>query len=776
LAANRSTEPAKLKKLLRGELDWLVMKALEKDRNRRYEMASAFAADVQRYLADEPVLACPPSAGYRLRKLARRNKGAMVAAAVIVLAVPLAVGSLMVGYLRSERSLRREKQATDDLVQSLYYQWVGRAAYERTKNRPALAEELLEQCPPDLRGWEWHYVKRLPFARIPKLFYGDANAINRVAWSPDQRLLAAGCLNGWVKGWDARTGAELFSFQAQKHFVRSLAFTPDSRILATGGEDDTVKLWDISRPELPIREPTRVFRTGSGTTMVQVLEFSPDGTQLAAADTSRKVRLWNVADGSEVSCSDDLVMTGGLAFTADGRHLISVNMVGVVRKWDVATRQAVAAFSANTRAVVYRAAFSRDRRLLALGCEDGTVKVIRTEPLEEVHTLEAHVGEVSGVAFGAGDERLVSAAEDLTVKIWDLRTWKQSLALDIVERRANSLEFSPDGRRLAVGSGEGVVQILDGTPLAGPGDAGQVRTLEGHGHAVVGLAYSPDGRRLVSASRDGTAKVWDADTGEDLLTFRGHQAAVSRVAWTPDGRWVASASWDGTMRVWDRTTGVEVLPALDARVGGAVYGLAFNENGSALATAHQDGSARVWEMATGQMKALISHAHTIQVLGVAFDSSGHLATAGGGDNKVKIWDWQADTENPIQTLETPQNIIRNPTFSPDGKHLAAVVATPARVWMWDWTTREETTRLLPQAWSVSQAIFRPGGRLAVVSGGRIDFLARDLSDGPALIGCHAGEICCAAFSPKGRRMATGAGYNGRGVVQIWDTSQWEKTP
>src|SRR6187200_3048183 len=79
LAANRGTEPAKLTKLVRGDLDWIVMKALEKDRNRRYETANGFAADVQRYLADEPVQACPPSAGYRLRKFVRRNKGPVLA-------------------------------------------------------------------------------------------------------------------------------------------------------------------------------------------------------------------------------------------------------------------------------------------------------------------------------------------------------------------------------------------------------------------------------------------------------------------------------------------------------------------------------------------------------------------------------------------------------------------------------------------------------------------------------------------------------------------------
>ena len=80
VSANRKSDPKRLSQLLRGELDWIVMKALEKDRNRRYETASAFAADVQRYLDDEPVQACPPSAGYRLRKFVRRNKRALATA------------------------------------------------------------------------------------------------------------------------------------------------------------------------------------------------------------------------------------------------------------------------------------------------------------------------------------------------------------------------------------------------------------------------------------------------------------------------------------------------------------------------------------------------------------------------------------------------------------------------------------------------------------------------------------------------------------------------
>src|SRR5205814_9789746 len=94
LAANRGTAPKRLTALVRGELDWIVMKALDKDRNRRYETANGLAMDIQRYLADEPLEACPPSAMYRFRKFARRHKGALWTASAVGLAVLLAVAGL----------------------------------------------------------------------------------------------------------------------------------------------------------------------------------------------------------------------------------------------------------------------------------------------------------------------------------------------------------------------------------------------------------------------------------------------------------------------------------------------------------------------------------------------------------------------------------------------------------------------------------------------------------------------------------------------------------
>src|SRR5262249_9946675 len=117
LAANRGTEPAKLPKLVRGELDWIVMKALEKDRNRRYETANGLAMEVQRYLGDEAVLAGPPSAWYRVRKFVRRNRGPAIAASLVFLALVAGVIGTTVGMLEANRATEAERKATNDALE-----------------------------------------------------------------------------------------------------------------------------------------------------------------------------------------------------------------------------------------------------------------------------------------------------------------------------------------------------------------------------------------------------------------------------------------------------------------------------------------------------------------------------------------------------------------------------------------------------------------------------------------------------------------------------------
>jgi tetratricopeptide (TPR) repeat protein len=149
IAANRKTEPSQLRGLVRGELDWIVMKALEKDRTRRYETANGFAADVQRHLADEPVLACPPSAAYRFRKFARRNKRAL--ATTMLVAATLVAGTA-VSTWQAIRATTAEGLARTRLVEVTQERSRADSARQEADRRATEAREVVDFLINDLIG------------------------------------------------------------------------------------------------------------------------------------------------------------------------------------------------------------------------------------------------------------------------------------------------------------------------------------------------------------------------------------------------------------------------------------------------------------------------------------------------------------------------------------------------------------------------------------------------------------------------------------------------
>jgi eukaryotic-like serine/threonine-protein kinase len=156
IAANRGLEPKKLSGLVYGELDWIVMKALEKDRTRRYETANGFAQDVQHYLADEPVQACPPSAAYRLKKLVRRNKGPVLAAAVVLLTLLGGIVGTTWQAVRAEQARQAEARRAEG----------ERLAKERAETNFTLANEAVEEYlgtvtnDPELKRADFHRLRK----------------------------------------------------------------------------------------------------------------------------------------------------------------------------------------------------------------------------------------------------------------------------------------------------------------------------------------------------------------------------------------------------------------------------------------------------------------------------------------------------------------------------------------------------------------------------------------------------------------------------------------
>ena len=196
---------------------------------------------------------------------------------------------------------------------------------------------------------------------------------------------------------------------------------------------------------------------------------------------------------------------------------------------------------------------------------------------------------------------------DGTAKIWDAASGQGLLTLRVTlsgyKGQVNSVSFSPDGKRLATGSGDKTVKIWD----AASGKVLLTLLAVGHASGVSTVCFSPDGKRLATSpysrggpfpisGEDKTAKIWDAASGRELLTLRGHEGAVWSICFSPDGKRLATASNDKTAKIWDAANGQELLTL---HTGGGCS-VCFSPDGKRLATAGWDDAARIWDAASGQ--------------------------------------------------------------------------------------------------------------------------------------------------------------------------------
>ena len=261
--------------------------------------------------------------------------------------------------------------------------------------------------------------------------------------------------------------------------------------------------------------------------------------------------------------------------------------------------------------------------------------------------------------------------------------------------------ISPDGQRLASGSQDHTVKVWD----ASTGQ--ELLTLNGHTDTVWGVAFSPDGQRLASASDDQTVKVWDASTGQEFLTFTGHTDRVWGVAYSPDGRRLASASLDGTVKVWDASTGVEFL-TLKGHTD-IVSGVAYSPDGRRIASASLDRTVKVWDASTGQ-ELLTLNGHADGVWGVTYSPDGRRLASASQDQTVKLWD--ASTGQELLTLKGHMQRVRGVAYSPDGRRLVSA-SEDQSVKLWDTSTGQELLTLKGHTDKVLSVAYSPDGRRLV---------------------------------------------------------------
>jgi WD40 repeat protein/serine/threonine protein kinase len=755
--------PRSLNDRVPRDLETICLKCLRKEPDKRYQTAGALAEDLRCFLAGKPIQARPIHAWERTLKWAQRRPAVAALLALVIFVAAVGFGLVTWQWQRAQAAGQVAANKAQELEIKNYYQNLALAERELSVNNVGRAEEILDACPPHLRSWEWHCLKRLRYRNFPALQQYPV-AVFSAVFSPDGRYLASGGRDGTVKISEVTTGREVLTFKKPGHDIRSVAYSADGQRLVTAGRDGIIIVWSTTTGE--------ALHTLTGHDgPVSRARFSPDGNRIASSSWDYTVKLWDLATRRVIhTFSGYRGAPAVLGFLPGGQDLVTCSAGGMVKVWDTTTFREVSSFG--EQMWLASMALSHDGQRLALGGQDGLVTVLDLATGQRTLTLPGHTLRVGGLAFSDDDRRLVSGGYDKTLRFWDTTTGQETLTLHGHADTITGLSFSPDGQQLVSASEDGTVKLWDATPLPEEKRDQQVLTLRGHGQRVLCVAFSPDSRCLASASWDGTVKIWDVLAGQEALTFRGHSAYVWGVAFSPDGRQLASTGWDFHVRVWDAAGGREIH-ALRG-LGGYKFSLTFHPDGRQLAAGTSLGKVKVWNPTSGQEIRTLS-AHDIAfIYSVAFSPDGLRFASADWDGIVKVWDATTWNPNPLRILRGHKGTVRCVAFSPDSKRLASA-SENGTVKVFDVEKGEEVLNLqhTDRVYSVA---FSPDGR-HLASGGW-DQMVRiwDAASGQPLhtLSGHAGYVWSVAFSPDGKRLASASGYEGRGEIKIWNTSLWEK--
>jgi hypothetical protein len=352
IAESRRTQIITLTRRLHRELEWIPMKAMRKDRTRRYRSASELADDIQNYLTGTPLIAGPESAVYRTRKFVRKHAGSVAMVALVAVAIVLGlVASIVMGcraeqarkqeatarkqveqaLIRAEQAEKAAKEKSEELRRTLYVNSIQLADAKYREANIRAVRELLESCPDDLRGWEWYRLRHISDQSIMTL-RGHGDWISSTAFSPDGKRIVSGSGDKTIKLWDTETGDELMTLRGHEECVKSVALSPDGKRIVSGSDDKTVRIWDAGTGV----ELMTLRGHGRG---INVAAFSPDGRCIVSGSADNTIKVWDAATGAEVmTLRGHVYGVSSVAFSPDGKRIVSGSVFERLGRTNLARR------------------------------------------------------------------------------------------------------------------------------------------------------------------------------------------------------------------------------------------------------------------------------------------------------------------------------------------------------------------------------------------------------------------------------------------------------
>jgi WD40 repeat protein len=734
--------PATVDPDLPRDLDAIVMKAIDKDADRRYRSVYALSQDLQRYLRHEPIEARPVSLLRQYALFAKRNRVA-VGSALAVLAAVLLGSILSTGFAyrmwqESQRRLAAETlaiQQRDAAIWSAYVSHIASAFGALQTNEFQQLRNSLARAASQHRGWEWRFLAGMAEASEETIAAHDDMVFGLVG-SPDGQRLATCSRDGSLCVWDVLTRKPLLRF-GHPGTTQCIAFRNDGQRIVSGSDDGMVRAWDA--------QSGRMIRiAGKHARAVISVAYGSNQT-IASASGDGKARIWNEETGEKISeLAEQPGAIHGVTFSSDGTVLVSWNHYGAICVRNAEGSQVrhrlsfegtlqsvvvsadnawVAAGGANGRIRLWDAqtgtlahelqnplststvrslAFSHNSELLATGQIGRDIVLWSVRDGTRRGLLQGHEEAVAGLWFATDNDKLFSASWDHTIRIWNWAAPQGAISvLRGHENQLSSLAFSADGSILVSSAWDRTIRIWDPIlkrQLAVLGGA------QGHQSAVYAVASSPCANLIASGGTDRTVRLWNATTGRSIATWKGHGGPVWCVAFSPNGRLLASCGDDRTIRIWDVGAGktLQTLKGHSERV----ISIAFSPDGTLLASTSRDRSVRVWDVETGAARSVME-GHQYDVFAVRFSHDGRQIYSGSRDQTVRVW--ETASGRCLDVLDGHGQFVTSLSLSPDGTRLAAG-SWFGRIVLWDLPSHDMVALFQGHEHAIRAIAFSPDGR------------------------------------------------------------------
>ena len=605
---------------------------------------------------------------------------------------------------------------------------------------------------------------------------------------------------------------------AHNNQVSSVAFNPDSQTFASASFDGTVKLWKFNQ-----QEPDRTLsfglqarhndNDGGG---IFSIAFSPKGQKLAVGCGDGKIRIRDLSSPD----TDSIPALEGhtkeiwsVAFSRDGRLLASGSRDKKVCLWDLTTDQNQLISVVECPDEIWSIAFDTEGKMLAASCLNGTVQVWQLSPSNQLENAKILAisqeqlkenernRQIYSIAFSPNGQYLVAGGQDGNTYFWDLSQLSESSSRILPDRNkeisGEDLEriivaFSPDGKKLALGSTNGRLQLRKQTDNNCNFTQEKPINLEDTPGGISSLAFSHDGQWLISGHWDGKVMLWNlqASAAEPII-LGGYKHRVATVAFNPkDPNILASGSFDHTTHLWKWRKRDSISLLRDDL--GNVNSIAFSQDGQICASGHQEGKVCLWNPESHQLITSIGD-HGQEISSVAFSPNKKILAAGSHGNKVLLWDISnPDSPQPLDSLEGHEDRVKAVAFSRDGNILASG-DNHEIVRLWRDLNPDSPIELPQFKGRITSIAFNPQplknlDLLAIATDREII----ELWDISPLQRCPDAEPVfldqysflkelkgiCVAFSPDGQfldgQFLVSGSYDGK--VRIWNLKQPEDTP